>query len=160
MAFGHYLLELIHSLTPERDAHEDIFSLLVYCISQLTGTGFREGFIRLFELRLFSLLGYQPQFFRCVSCRQPFSLRATYTFSVRQGGIVCSTCGAGLHDLLPLSNGTIRIFQQAQNLHLPKLSRICFSAAEQEEGKNIFGHFLEYHMGRRPKSLDIIKQFT
>lgn len=159
LAYGHYILELIHNLTPERDSNPDIFSLLVYCISQLTGAGFREGFMRLFELRLFSLLGYQPQFYRCVSCRQPFSLRETYTFSVKMGGIVCSACTKGRHDLLPLSKGTIRIFQQAQNLQLVKLNRICFSAAEQEEGKNIFGRFLEYHMGRRPKSLEIIKQF-
>ena len=62
------------------------------------------------------------------------------------------------HDLLPLSNGTIRIFQQAQNLALLKLSRIFFSQTEHAEGKLIFGKFLEYHIGRRPKSLEIMEQ--
>ena len=160
MAFGNYFLELVNTLTPEREVNAGVFSLLVFFIDLLKNENFRESMMRIFELRLFSLLGYQPQFLSCTICGQEFSLQDSYKFSIKRGGIVCSRCQARQPDLLPLSNGTIRIFQQAQTLALLKLNRIFFSQAEQEEGKLIFSKFLEYHIGRRPKSLDILEQLS
>ena len=158
VAFGNYLLELVNILTPEKEKNPKIFSLLLYFIGLLKKGGFREDLMRIFELRLFSLLGYQPQFLRCVTCREKFSIQDSYKFSIKRGGIVCSKCPMQQSDLLPLSNGTIRIFQQAQNLALLKINRIFFSPSANEEGKMIFGKFLEYHVGRRPKSLDLLDQ--
>ena len=160
VAFGNYFLELVNTLTPEKEKNPKIFSLLLYFIELLKKKGFREDLMRMFELRLFSLLGYQPQFLQCVICREKFSIQNSYKFSIRRGGIVCTKCQVQQPNLLPLSNGTIRIFQQAQNLALLKLSRIFFSSAEHEEGKVIFGKFLEFHIGKKPKSLDILEQLT
>jgi len=124
----------------------------------LASDGFREDMMRVFEVRLFTLLGYQPQFAACVGCGQAFSLKERYQFSVTRGGIVCAACQSQQTGLLPLSNGAIRSFQQAQRLALSKLARICLSPAAHEEGRTIFGKFLLYHTGRKPKSLDILEQ--
>jgi len=158
--FGNYVLELVDTLTAEREKHPEIFSLLLFFIELLSREGFREEILRLFELRLFSLLGYRPQFLQCVACGRQFHFQHSYRFSVKRGGIVCPGCQQQFSDLLPLSNGTIRIFQQAQDLALAKLSRLFFSPAEHEEGRLIFGRFLEYHMGRKPRSLAIMEQLT
>lgn len=158
VVYGNYCIELVDTLTPEKEKHPEIFSLLLFFIELLRQDSFREELMRLFELRLFSLLGYQPQFMQCVACAEKFGIEKAYRFSIKRGGIVCSRCQQQFHDLLPLSNGTIRIFQQAQNLELLKLGRIFFSPAEHEEGKLIFGRFLEYHIGKRPKSLEIMGQ--
>lgn len=160
VVFGNYFLELVNSLTPEHERNSEIFSLLLFFIELLKQENFREGLMRIFEFRLFSFLGYQPQFLYCVNCRKKFNLQDNYKFSIKQGGIVCSQCQILQTDLLPLSNGTIRIFQQAQKLSLLKLNRIFFSPTEHEEGKVIFGKFLQYHMGKKPKSLEIIEQLT
>ncbi len=160
VVFGNYFLELINILTPEKEKSPGIFSLLLYFIELLKEKEFREDLLRIFELRLFSLLGYQPQFLSCVTCGRKFSLQCSYKFSVKKGGIVCSKCQAHYPDLLPLSKGTIRIFQQVQNLALLKLSRIYFSRDEHKEGRMIFGKFIEYHIGKRPKSLAVIEQVT
>jgi len=160
VVFGSYFLELVDTLTPEKEKHPEVFSLLLFFIELLRENDFREDLLRLFELRLFSLLGYQPQFNSCVACGDCFSLQGRYKFSIKRGGIVCSRCQGGLADLLPLSNGTIRIFQQAQNLALLKLSRIFFSPSTHAEGRLIFSKFLEYHIGRRPRSLTIMEQLS
>ena len=158
VVFGNYFLELINSLTPEKQSNPGIFSLLLFFIELLKEKIFREDLIRIFEFRLFSLLGYQPQFLSCISCENKFSLQDSYKFSVKQGGIVCLRCQTKYTELVPLSKGTIRIFQHAQNLALLKLNRIFFSSNEHEEGRLIFGKFIEYHTGKRPKSLEIMKQ--
>ena len=155
---GNYLLELVNALTAEKEKNAEIFSLLLFFIQILQEQSFREDLTRIFEFRLFSLIGYQPQFVCCVVCEQEFAVNHRYKFSIKRGGIVCSTCQNKMHDLIPLSNGTIRIFQQVQSLDLEKVHRIFFSQTEHEEGKEIFGKFLEYHIGRRPKSLEIMEQ--
>ncbi len=158
--YGSYFLELVNTMTPEREKNPEIFSLLLFFINLLKEDDFREDLMRIFELRLFSLLGYQPQFLSCTTCGHEFRVEETYRFSVKRGGIVCSKCLNKHPNLLPLSNGTIRIFQQAQNLALLKINRIFFSPSANEEGKMIFGKFLEYHVGRRPKSLDLLDQLS
>jgi DNA repair protein RecO (recombination protein O) len=160
VAYGHYLLELVQLLTPERQHGPGIFELLLHFIGMLRDNAFRKELIPVFELRLFALLGYQPQLGHCVICRQPFTLAHTYRFSVQRGGIVCSACREGGDGMLPLSKGTIRIFQQAQTLSLLKLHRIFLSPAEHEEGRRICVKFLEYHLERKPKSLAVLEQLA
>lgn len=158
VALGNYLLELVLGLSPEREAHPDIYRLLVYYIDQLTQPGFRESMIHLFELRLFALLGYEPQFMSCVACNAAFDINAAYHFSIQRGGIICPRCEPPLHNMLPVSNGTIRLFQQARSLSLLKLNRLHFSRDSLDECHRLFTRFLEYHMGRRPRSLEILAQ--
>ena len=74
------------------------------------------------------------------------------------GGIICPACEPPLHNMLPISNGTIRLFQQARSLSLLKLSRLYFSRDSRDESHKLFTRFLEYHMGRRPRSLDVLEQ--
>ena len=157
---GSYLLELVDTLTAEKENHPEIFDLLQFFTELLIGKDFREELLRLFELRLFCYLGYQPQFQQCMLCRDQFNLQECYKFSVHRGGIICPRCQGQVPELLPLSNGTIRLFQQAQGLDFAKLSRLYFSQTAHDESRRIFGGFLEFHIGHRPRSLDILGQLS
>lgn len=158
VAYGSYLIELVNIFTPERQKNIQIFYLLNHFIGLLSAGGFREGMLRLFEHRFFMLTGYMPQFLQCVACGKGFNLATTYMFSVNKGGIVCSSCRGGVHGLIPLSNGTIRLFQKAREFGISKLNRLFFTRTEQEESRVIFSRFMEFHMGKRPRSIEIIKQ--
>ncbi len=160
IAYGNYLLELVNTLTPEREQHPEIFTLLLHFLNLLSGHSAREDMLRIFEIRLTTLLGYQPQVLRCVSCGRDYILQGIYRFSVKKGGILCSGCHRENEAFPSLSHGTIRIFQQAQQLSLEKLNRIHFSPASLGEGKLILSRFLEYHIGRKPKSLEFIEQIS
>jgi len=160
IAYGNYLLELVNILTPEREKHPEIFDLLVFFLELLGSQPPREDFLRIFEIRLTALLGYQPQLLQCVNCAQMYVPQATYRFSVSRGGILCPACHKESDAHPCLSHGTIKIFQQAQQLSFEKLNRIHFSAASQAEGRLIMAQFLEYHIGRKPKSLDFIEKLT
>lgn len=158
IAYGNYLLELVNILTPEREKHAEIFDLLLFFLNLLGSQPPREDILRIFEIRITALLGYQPQLLQCVNCGQQYAPQAAYRFSVSRGGIICSACHKESDTYPCLSHGTIKIFQQAQQLSLEKLNRIHFSAASQGEGKLIMAQFLEYHIGRKPKSLEFIEQ--
>jgi DNA repair protein RecO (recombination protein O) len=160
LVLGSYLLELVDTLTAEKQHHPEIFDLLLFFIDLLTGREFREELLRLFELRLFGYLGYQPQFQHCALCREPFDVQGVYGFSIQRGGIVCPRCTGQAAELLPLSNGTIRLLQQAQGLEFAKLQRLYFSQVARDESRRIFGRFLEFHIGHRPRSLEIMGQLS
>ncbi len=80
LVLGSYLLELVDTLTAEKETHPEIFDLLQFFIGLLIGKGFREELLRLFELRLFCYLGYQPQFQQCMLCRGQFNLQEATSF--------------------------------------------------------------------------------
>jgi DNA repair protein RecO (recombination protein O) len=160
IAYGNYLLELVHILTPERERNTEIFRLLLFFLKLLNKEPCREDLLRIFELRLTSLLGYQPQFLQCISCGQKFSSQENYKFSIQRGGILCSKCHQQNNAFPTLSHGTIKIFQQIQHLNLLKLNRIYLSSHTLGEGKEILSKFLEYHLGKKPKSLEVIDQMT
>jgi DNA repair protein RecO (recombination protein O) len=160
IAYGNYLLELVNTLTPEREQHPEIFTLLIHFLELLSEQSAREDILRIFEIRLTTLLGYQPQVLRCVICGRDYKLEEIYRFSVKKGGIVCSCCHRENEAFPGLSHGTIRIFQQAQQLSLEKLNRIRFSPASLGEGKHILSRFLEYHIGGKPKSLEFIEHIS
>jgi DNA repair protein RecO (recombination protein O) len=160
IAYGNYLIELVNTLTPEREQHPEIFTLLLYFLNLLSEHSAREDILRIFEIRLTTLLGYQPQVLRCVSCGRDYILEEIYRFSVKKGGILCSGCHRENEAFPCLSHGTIKIFQQAQQLSLEKLNRIHFSPASRAEGKLILSRFLEYHIGRKPKSLEFVEQIS
>lgn len=158
IAYGNYLLELVNILTPEHEKHPEIFRLLVFFLTLLCSEAVREDILRMFELRLTALLGYQPQFLQCVACGKSFSSQENYRFSFKKGGILCSACHSGNEAFPILSQGTIKLFQQAQQLSLLKLNRIRFSPASLGEGRLILAKFLEYHIGKKPKSLEFIEK--
>ncbi|MCP4716610.1 MAG: DNA repair protein RecO, partial [Deltaproteobacteria bacterium] len=155
---GTYFLELVNLLTPEKEKNAEIFTMLLFFIGLLRQHSFREELMRIFELRLFTLLGYQPQLQTCTACGSPFSIKAQYGFSIKRGGLVCGPCIGQQTELMALSNGTIKIMQQAQSITLEKVSRIRFSEAAHTECKNVLKNFLEYHIGKKPKSLAVLEQ--
>ncbi len=158
LVLGTYLLELIEALTPEKERHPEIFDLLGLFIELLASRDFREELLRFFELKLFGYLGYQPEFQSCTTCRGAFDLQQAYGFSIRRGGIICPRCAGQTPELLRLGNGTIRLLQQAQALDPARLLRLHFSQDARDESRRILSRFLEFHLGHRPRSLDILEQ--
>ncbi len=160
IAYGNYLLELVNTLTPERETHEEVFTLLLYFLNILNEQPVREALLRIFEIRLTTLLGYQPHVMGCINCGSSYRLSETYRFSVKKGGLLCTACHQHNDAFPELSHGTIKIFQQAQRVDLEKVTRTHYSAASHAEGKLILSRFLEYHLGRKPKSLEFIEHIS
>lgn len=160
LLFGSCFLELVYRLCPERQQSPEVFSLLLSFITRLAEQTCRQDVVQLYVLRFFGLLGYQPQFSACVRCKKVFSIDRPYLFSVSGGGIVCPACRGRQADGVPLSAGTIRVFQQAQHMDIEKLDRIHLSPEARAEGTRILEGFLEYHIGTKIRSLRVIEQFS
>ena len=60
--YGDYFLELVNEMTGEREAHPEVFHLLFSFLTDLEEGEPQEDCLRMFEIRLLSVLGLSPQY--------------------------------------------------------------------------------------------------
>jgi len=157
VSYASYLGELINEMTAEREASRELFELFITFLHLLNNPLCREEFIRIFELRLLSLSGYQPELRRCVVCHTEVSGEGSYRFSLNKGGLICSGCFKGTYDFPSLSGGTIKMLQRAQTIALDKVTRLFFSPQALEESRKVLRSFIEYHLEKPLKSLRVLE---
>ncbi len=130
---GVLLCELVLHWTKENDPDLILFELLKWGLTNLQALNRPPlwGAI-LFELKLLTLLGYQPDLGGCSSCGRPATGQAPYRFRPSVHGLICGSCtsqgqreekAAGL----TISPGTVNLLRKAQELESGKLDRLRFS---------------------------------
>lgn len=158
LGYAGYIAELINVTAAERERSGELFVLLSGFLELLNQPSFREEFVRVFELRLLALVGYQPELNSCVICRREAQDRHRHWFCQSRGGLICSNCLQDSLDHAHLSWGTIRTLQRAQTIELAKIKRLFFSSQAREESRRILPPFIEYRIEKPLKSLRLLKQ--
>ncbi|MFH1623997.1 MAG: DNA repair protein RecO [Pseudomonadota bacterium] len=158
IAYGSYFIELVYELVGEKEKNNGIFDLLVDSLSLINCHDLGEEIARIFEIRLLSLLGYQPQLAWCLMCGRRLSNREMFWFSPVKGGILCHRCSPGLEKLFPMSPGTLRILLLARDIDFRKIHRIIFSKQALKESEEALTNFIQYQMGKEPNSMKFLKK--
>jgi len=158
LGYAGYLAELISVTAAERERSGELYALLIGFFELLNQPAFREEFVRIFELRLLALAGYQPELRSCVVCRREAKDKHRHWFCQSKGGLICSDCVRDSLDHAHLSWGTIRTLQLAQTIELEKIRRLFFSSQAREESRRILPHFIEYRIEKPLKSLRLLQQ--
>ncbi len=93
--YGNYLLELVNEMAGEREMNRQTFGLLLSFLSNLdTGVSGEEQ-LRIFEIRMLSLVGYQPSVRRCGLCKKDWEdLKESprVFFSLEKGDLLGEGC--------------------------------------------------------------------
>lgn len=159
LALACYFIELVNELTGERIKHPALFSLLVNFLSMIEQRAPHEETKRIFEIRLLSLLGYQPQLDHCTKCAKELNGEKLY-FAIQEGGVVCLDCSRTLPNLVPISMGTLKTLRHAQVIPLDKISRISFSSHGLKESAELLGPFLRQYLGRPLKAQKFLEELN
>lgn len=143
------IIELMICWTRENDADEELFPLLIWALNSLN-----EGLgplltVVLFQVRLFSIMGYQPHLSGCLKCGCFDFKSGPYGFSPGRSGLVCAGCRSGSSvGYLPVSLSTAKLLKNAQELPREKISRLRFSVASGREAVNILKHYGQHILQR------------
>ncbi len=140
------LCELVLFWTRENDGDQLLFDLLVWALTSLEQDAPWPETIILFQVKLFTALGYRPHLTDCQGCGKLDPAQAPYRFSLSQGGLTCHRCNreAG-STTLPLALSTANLLRMAQDLPSAKLSRLRFSKTSTQEALDFlkrYGTFL------------------
>ncbi|MEW5801518.1 MAG: DNA repair protein RecO [bacterium] len=147
-----YMAELIYELTSLEDKRPEILTLFLRQMEMLQKGEDKEKVILVFEVRLLTLLGYQPQIEKCLFCSAP-PLSFKVGFIPSMGGIVCSACAQKKHiSGIGVSPGSLNFLRQAIRFQLLKTDRLHLTAANRKELQSLLHSFIVYHLDKEIRS--------
>lgn len=110
-------LHLVDILVKEDSCDFGILKFLTWLLSSLDNPSLtlpeKKFLTKIFIWQLISHLGYQPELYNCVICRQAI-IPVENNFSPRRGGLVCRDCYSGIaheDDVLTASKDEIKILR-------------------------------------------------
>lgn len=133
------ICELILHWTRENDPDEHIFELLIWSLASLENLKRPAAWtVILFNIKLLTLLGYQPDLAGCIDCGTLTQQNGPYRFNTARNGLVCRPCTVSASNLsqspgLTFSITTARFLNKAQEMPLDKVARLHFSPAVVKE---------------------------
>ncbi|MBF7082631.1 DNA repair protein RecO [Desulfallas sp. Bu1-1] len=156
MSYAGHVVELVDGLTADGEPNQAVFELLLHTLKAMEGTADLELVARGFELRLLSLLGYQPYLDGCVNCGSG-AINPVARFSPEAGGLVCPGCFSGTRGV-PCGGETVSVMKLLPGWDPFKIDRLRVSQQARGEMKVIMREYLQWHMEGRPRSLQFMEQ--
>jgi DNA repair protein RecO (recombination protein O) len=153
-----YAIDLVDALLADADPQPRVFALLerlLTCVSA-GDTARLELWLRFFEARLLTLVGYRPLLERCVNCHRPAT--AAGALSGGLGGYVCPTCEPGVGDARRVSPVTLRLLARAATLQWEAAERLFLSGEQQQELRQVLHDLLRGHMRKEVKSYRFLSE--
>lgn len=152
-AYASYVTELLDASTAEEDPAEKVFSLLASTLS-LGEQGRFELAVRAFEIRLMRDLGYEPELYQCLNCRETLQGQVSFT---EQGGALCAKCTAQFPGTTPLTNGTWELMKKLLEWEYSRLTVLHPAAQNETELRGVLRRYLDYRLEYPLKSLDFLE---
>ncbi len=153
-----YAIDLVDALLADADPQSRVFALLerlLTCVSA-GDTARLELWLRFFEARLLTLVGYRPLLERCVNCHRPAT--AAGALSGGLGGYVCPTCEPGVGDARRVSPVTLRLLARAATLQWEAAERLFLSGEQRQELRQVLHDLLRGHMRKEVKSYRFLSE--
>jgi len=155
--YAYYAAELVDGFVGDQDENQPVFELLLAVFKWLGQADDLALVARFFELRLLALVGYQPQFFQCVSCQTQVEPTINF-FYPGEGGVLCPRCGEGRAEAMPLSLNALKVlrFLQTRDYDTVRLLRVRLPLHAELEA--IMSHYITYTLERNLKSVEFLKR--
>jgi len=133
-AYVCYLVELIDRLTEQKELQSSpsVFQLLLRILFLLEKSSKHSLNLltKSFQLKLLSILGYQPYLEKCVNCGKDSNLTGSFYFSSKLAGLRCDNCQGIDKEKMSFSRETFLLMRRLIFLSLEKIP-------EQKRNKDI-----------------------
>ncbi len=166
LAYASYFAELLNELVEVEDPAPAIFDLFKDALLFLGSGASPKRCARIFEVKLFGLLGLLPEIKSCVVCGKE-SPDPAY-FNVPQGGICCRDCNLAktrsqerprLADIsIPVSKGTLNFLDRVLRSPMKSLEQVKVSQEVGEELEKALTRFVDYHLSGKLKTIVFLEK--
>ncbi|MEJ2209197.1 MAG: DNA repair protein RecO [Anaerolineae bacterium] len=161
--YAYYIAELADAFTGERDENRLLYHLLLDAFRWLSEAAGEEGgpgdtlplLARYYELHLLSLVGYQPQLFVCVGCRERLEPQVNY-ISPAEGGVLCPRCGYDRVGTRELSLNALKVLRFLQTRDWETCRLLHLTPDSLAEVERVMYDYITYYLERRLKSIDFL----
>lgn len=157
VTYASHIVELLDRFTAENDAHPQLYQLLSEALGWLAETKDLLLATRYYEMRLLSLVGFQPQLFHCVNCRTIIEPEDQF-FSAELGGVLCPDCSRADGKKEPISLGALKMLRYLQTRAYSTVRLLRVRRPLHTELETIMHHYLQHHLERRLHSAGFLKR--
>lgn len=147
--------ELLEAAVPEREAHPDLFRLLVETLG-LVARADPEAAAVWFALHLMSLVGFHPAVDRCAVCER--GLGASPSWSHPLGGLACSRCAARDPAAVRLRPETAAALSTLLSVRADGLSAVALSSRDRDTLADLLRRYAEHRLEVRLRSPGVINR--
>lgn len=156
--YASYMAELVDKFMEEGDAAPEVYHLLRDSLGQLVAEDRDDRLpllARFFELRLLSLVGFQPELFACAHCHTPLEPRDQF-FSATAGGAICPACASVERDTFPLSLTALKVLRFIQTRDYEQARSLALSPEAHDEVERLMLRYLTHVLERQLKSAEFL----
>ena len=152
-----YILELVERFSSEDQENPQLYRLVRETLERIACEPDPFFAIRHYEMRFLDLVGYKPELFHCVQCREEIQAVDQF-FSPLQGGVLCPRCGALVPAAAPINVHTLKYLRHFQRSNYSECGRAVLSSMQRNEIEKFMQHFLVYLAERRLNSPRFLRQ--
>jgi DNA repair protein RecO (recombination protein O) len=155
-SYGSHMAEIVRHLTQDRQENRAVYDLLARSLTLLNEGVDPWPVTRHFELAALSALGYHPELYTCLNCRQTIEA-APNAISARLGGILCASCRSVDPGAMPISVNGQKYLRTLDRAGLAAAARLRPSESERMEIEGVLGQYLRTVAERDLASLTVLR---
>lgn len=149
-----FLMELVATLLALEDKNEEVFTLILSCLTDLSRCSDPHKVMSIALIKLLRLSGFKPHFDSCVLCDEDIIGEAK--FSSAFGGLLCPKCLYRDSKNHPVLKGTIASIRHIEKSRWSDTSRLNLTFPVRQELDRMLDRFLTFHLEKRLKTARFI----
>ena len=151
LSIGLAIVDLVSAVFHGEEENESAFRLLTQSLQLLdTAKMSSRNVLLAFEMRLVSLLGFQPHFRSCSVCGSQLSLgevKSGIIFDIARGGLLCVLCEKKGSRKVKVSRAACRALLIFLDSPLDEVTQITLGRTLEKEINEVLSTFMRYHLG-------------
>lgn len=158
-AYSSYIVELTDKSVEDKKPNPYLFELLYQTLNYLNEGYDQDVLMNIYEMKMLSVLGLNPTLNQCSVCG---STDGHFSFSIREGGLLCHRCTGQDPYHLPLSPGAVRLLRLFYYFDLSRLGNISVKPETKAELRKAISAYYDEYSGlhlKTKKFLDSMGQF-
>jgi DNA repair protein RecO (recombination protein O) len=152
-----YAVELLDRFTLDEGGSRPAYALLLETLGRLASGRPPAAVLRYYELRLLELMGYRPEFFRCVQCSSEIRPEDQF-FAPALGGVICPRCARSQVLTRPLSLEALKVLRHYQRSGFEAAAAPHLKPAVRQEVEGHLEAYLNHLLERQLNSPRFLRQ--
>lgn len=158
---GLYAAELLDKFTEPREAHFDLYRLLLDTLQRIAERAVIDTPVRFYEMALLDALGYRPELEACVTCRKPLAPVTNY-WTTSGGGTICAGCGRTELAIRPISVNAVKVLRLLAQGSFAEVARVHIDAELTSEIERAMLEYVRWVLERDVRSarfMDTLRRY-
>ncbi len=138
------MAEMVNEFTGENDPSEQLFDIFASTLGGTTADTDAMISLLAFEIKTLKILGYLPEWGRCVNCKSDMPQVTEIYFNAKEGGVLCGRCQGKWKNGILVPAGAIRIASRLTDINVQRLGRVRIQSSICVEIEKMLRYYINF----------------